>query len=436
VRVRRAELSSPNPLRLAVAGSVAGKSAEMVTLVLLATVVPRVLGPVDYGRFAVPLTVVTLVSLAMTLGGPTLMARFVPAAPVDERLALARTLGWRLARSRALQLVGVGLGATIVALVSDRWPATDIVLVLVALVANVAATLVLQVGLGLGRTGPWSARYPVQNGALIVSVLLLHSVGDGVGSIVALVIAGVVGLAFAVAATWTPLTTRTPVVPIPSGALRFGALQSGAAALVQFAQRGGVLAVALIAGSDSETGYAALAVGIALGATYAVLQTFTVSLPHLASGDDTASGEAVLRRLALGLVAALVVGLVAVAAFLDELVPLVFGDEFVGAVTAFVPALAVVALAPLHSTTVQSAALRYRPEAALASGVAAALTFVLVALVAVPIWDAAGGTAATLAGVVAGSAVAVWRLPRAAGRTLVVGSYVGATAVLAVGMWA
>ena len=32
----------------------AGKAAELVTLALLATVVPRVLGPDEYGRFAVP----------------------------------------------------------------------------------------------------------------------------------------------------------------------------------------------------------------------------------------------------------------------------------------------------------------------------------------------------------------------------------------------
>lgn len=414
-------------MRVAVAGSLGGKAVEMVTLVLLATVVPRVLGPVAYGRFAVPLTVVTLCSLAMTLGGPTLMARFVPAAPVDERLALARALGWRLALGRAAQMAAVVLGAVVLGLVSDRWPAGDVALVVIALGLNVATTLVLQVGLGLGRTGPWSARYPLQNAVLIAAVLLLHDTGGG--ALAALVVAGAAGLVFAVAATWEQLTTRTPTVALPVGALRFGTLQAGAAALVQLSQRGGVLAVALLAGSDAETGYAALAVGIALGATYAVLQTFTVSLPHLAAGDDDASAEDVLRRLALGLLVVSTAGLVLVAATLDELVPLVFGDEFAGAVAAFGPALAVVALAPLHSLTVQSAALRYRPEAALAAGVAAAVTFVVVAVLAVPAWQAAGGTAATLAATVAGTATAVWRLPRAARTGLVAASY-GAAAVV------
>jgi hypothetical protein len=41
-----------------VAGSLAAKALEMATLVVLATSVPRVLGPSDFGRFGVMLTVV------------------------------------------------------------------------------------------------------------------------------------------------------------------------------------------------------------------------------------------------------------------------------------------------------------------------------------------------------------------------------------------
>ncbi|MGH3834213.1 MAG: hypothetical protein ACRDSF_00695, partial [Pseudonocardiaceae bacterium] len=62
-----------------VLAGLAGKAAEAATLLLLATVVPRALGPADYGRFAVALTVVAIGSVAMTLGGATLLARYVPA---------------------------------------------------------------------------------------------------------------------------------------------------------------------------------------------------------------------------------------------------------------------------------------------------------------------------------------------------------------------
>ena len=160
--------------------------------------------------------------------------------------------------------------------------------------------------------------------------------------------------------------------------------------------------MAILAGAAAETGYAALAIGIALGATYAVLQAFTVALPHLA-GDDARpelDAEAVLRRLA---------GLVLVGAWSPAAVVLAVccstrwcrrssATDYAGAVDAFGPALALVVLAPLNALAVQASALRLRPDVALARGIAAAAAFVVVALLAVPAWGAAGGTAAALAG--------------------------------------
>ena len=135
--------------------SVAGKTAELVTLVALAVLVPRVLGPADFGRFSVALTIVTIASVAMMLGGPTLMARYVPAAPPEERAALARALTARLAVGRAAQLAVVALVAgMLVAVDPSAFPADLTALVLVSLALSVAATLALQTGLGLGRTGP------------------------------------------------------------------------------------------------------------------------------------------------------------------------------------------------------------------------------------------------------------------------------------------
>jgi O-antigen/teichoic acid export membrane protein len=419
-------------MRASVAASMAGKAAEMVTLLLLATLVPRVLGPGDYGRFSVPLTIVTLGSLALTLGGPTVLARFVPAAPPEQRLAVARSLGRRLAKGRALQLGAIAAAVALAAVLApDALPAVDTALVLAALALNVAATLGLQVGLGLGRTGAWSARYPLQNTVLIIAVLALQDSAGGTGGPVAILIAAVAGAAFA-AAVIIPIV-RPPVerVPVPEGAIRFGALQATGAALVQLTHRGGVLAAALLAGSAAETGFTALATGIALGVTYAVLQAFTVSLPHLADGPGDVS-EAALRRLAGGILAVLVPGTLVVAAVLDRLVPTVFGAGYDGAVDAFGPALALVVLAPLNALAVQAAALRLRPDVAAAAGAASAATFVVVALLAVPAWGAAGATAAALAGTVAAAVVAGWRLPGAFGSRLPVATGAGAAAVLLV----
>lgn len=408
----------------------------MVTLVVLATVAPRVLGPGDYGRFAVPLTVVTLGSLALALGGPTIMARLVPAAPDDQRVALARALGARLARGRGAQLAALA-GAALVAMVvaPGQFPPVSTTLVYVALALNVAATLALQVALGLGRTGPWSFRYPLQNAVLIVAVLVLHPLAGVSGTIVAIVVAAVVAAGLGAVVVAPILASPEPSVPVPAGAVRFGALHAAGAALVQFTHRGGVLAVALLAGSSVETGFTALAVGIALGATYAVLQTFTVSLPHLADGGEgaaeTANAEAVLRRLAGALLVVLVPGALVVALALEPLVPALFGPDYQDAVSTFGPALGVVVLAPFNALAVQVAALRFRPGAALAAGIATVTVFVVAAAVAVPLWGAAGGTAATLAGVAAGALASLQMLPGAFGSRITVASFTGAAAAVA-----
>jgi O-antigen/teichoic acid export membrane protein len=418
-------------VRSAVTTSALGKAAEMVTLVLLATVVPRVLGPAAYGRFAVPLTIVTLGSLALTLGGPTLMARFVPAAPPEDRVALARSLGTRLARGRALQLAVIAAGVLVLVLVApEDFPPVVSTLVLAALAVNVGTSIALQVTLGLGQAGPWSVRWPLQNAVLVVAVLALHPLDGSTAEVAAILLSGLSGAVLATVAVTPVLRLPAEPMPVPPGAIRFGVLQAAGAALVQFAQRGGVVAVALLGGTDTEAGYAALAIGIALGATYAILQAFTVALPHLSDASvDIEASEVRYRRMAAILLAVVLPGALLGVLALDAVVPIVFGDRFDGAADAFGPALAVVVLAPLSALLVQVSALRLRAGASLTGGIAAASAFVVVAVVAVPAWAAVGATTATLAGAVAGAVATLAVLPRAAGR-LPLTSFVGAAAVV------
>jgi O-antigen/teichoic acid export membrane protein len=411
-------------LRGSVVASIVGKSVELVTLALLATVVPRVLGPDDYGRFSVPLTIVTLGSLAMTLGGPTLLARFVPAAPPGQQVAVARAIGARLARGRAAQLAVVAVVAAVaVAVDGDRFSPGETPIVVIALALNVAAGLALQVGLGLGRTVAWSARFPLQNAVLIVAALTLD------GDALAVLLAAVAAAAFGAWVVLPVMRAPDPAVPVPDGAIRFGVLQAAGAAMVQVAHRGGVLVVAVLAASAAETGYAALAIGIALGVTYAVLQAFTVTLPHLTERPDA---EAALRRLAGGMLAVLVPGAILTAIVLDDVVPLVFGDDYLAATAAFVPAVALVVLAPINALAVQVAALRLRPDAAFGAGLAAVAAFGVVAIATVPAWDASGATFAALAGTAASALVSLVMLPGAIGARLAAASFAGAAIVLAV----
>lgn len=441
----RARRRGANRFGPAVVGSLVAKAVEMVTLVLLATLVPRSLGPADFGSFSVLLTLVTLGSLALTLGGPTVMVRFVPAAPEAERIALARAIGARLARGRAVQVAAITIGVgALVAVDASRFPLVNATLLLAALAVNVATSLALQMTLGLGRTAAWSARFPLQNAVLIVGVLALTPQLGETGASVAILLSALSGAVLAAISIVPVLSGSHPRVDIPDGAIRFGALQATAAALTQFTQRGGVLIVALLAGSSVQTGFAALATGIALGVTYAILQTFTVAMPHLDHDDERAGrwaegasivgphpGEAALQRLALLLVAFALPAALLGALLSGPLVPAVFGEEYAGAAVAFGPALALMVFAPLGALLVQASALRLRPDVAVRSAAATAAVFVSVALAAVPAWGAAGGLTAALAGSAVGCIAGMQALPRAVTPRLFVLTYVGAGAVVA-----
>lgn len=429
-------------LRSPVAGSLAAKAAEIVTLLALATLVPRMLGPADYGLFALALTVVTIGSVAMALGGPTVMGRFVPAAAPAERVALARALGRRLALGRAAQLAALAVVAlALVAWAPARFPPLLTATVWLSLALNVAATLALQTGLGLGRTGAWSARYPLQNAVLVVAVLLLHSVAGVPGAVAAIVVSSAVALVLG-AVTAAPLLRGAPgPVAVPEGAMRFATLQAASGGLVQIAHRGGIVVVALLAGSAAQTGFAALALGVVLAATYAVFALFTVSLPGLAERGQSdraasASSEAVLRRLAGTVLAVLLPGALLAALLLERLVVPVFGAGFAGAVAAFAPAVAFVVLAPLNALALQAAALRLRPQATLASAVVGVVVFAAVALATVPAWGAAGGSAGALAGATAAALASMALLPKAVGARIGAASLGGAAAVLVLALLA
>lgn len=416
-------------LQRPVMAGLTGKAAEAVTLVLLATLVPRMLGPADYGSVAVALTVVAIGSVALTLGGATLLARYVPAAVPERRAGVALALTGRLARNRAALLVAIAAAAALASAVfPDRVPPLLTALVLLALVLNVAATLALQADLGLGRAGAWSARYPVQNAVLIAGVLVLHQVAGVPGAVGAIALAAAVAFVLGAVVLAPVLRARPAAVPLPPGALRFGMFQAAGGALTQLAQRGGVVAVALLTGSAIETGFTALAVGIALAATYTVAQLFTVVLPTVAGFGEPA--EAVTRRLAGWLVVLTTAVGCATVLVVDRVVPIAFGAAYAGAAPAFGAALAMVVLAPANALAVQAAALRWRPAATVHAALAGAVVFVAVAVATVPAWGAVGATAAMLAAAATSVLAAVVVLPGAIGFRLACGSLAGAALVV------
>jgi O-antigen/teichoic acid export membrane protein len=378
------------------------------------TAVPSALGPGDYGEWAVALSVVTITSATFALGGPATLTRFVPGAHPHERDAVARALATRLSRWRAAQVAAAALAGGVLALLApDTFPPVVTAFVVAAIAVDVGATVAFQTALAFGRTGLWSFRFPLQNVLLACGAVLLYSAFGTAGAVAAIALASGAAMAVGAAAVLPRLLRAPGDGTIPAGALRFGALQAASSLLTQAKERGGVVAVAVLYGSRVESGFASLAIGAALAPVYAVRQAFAVQMPALAeqARDDLAGAEAAGHRLSRQLGPLLVALALLGALWLDDLLPLVIGEDFRGVGPALGPALAVLPLAGPLALAGQVAALRLQPEARLWATVWGTVAFAVVAAASVPWAGAVGATSALLAGTAATLAVFAVRLP-------------------------
>lgn len=407
-----------------------------MTLIALATVVPRALGPADYGLFAVVLAVVGIVSMSLSLGGPLLLARFVPAAPLAERNALALALALRIARFRALMvLAAISLVVALTTVVPERFPKEAALFVSIALVLDVAATLIYQVALALGRPRLWSFRFPLQNTILVVAVLTLHAAAGVNGAVAAVAIASGGVLLVGVPVVTRHLRPAKPLQSLPPGALRFGILQGVSGFFVQVTLRGNVPLVLLLTGEKVQAGFAAFATGLVLAATYAVWQVFTIELPRLSARADAepAGVEAAARQLARTATLLLMPASLAGVLLAGPVLPHVLGKGFAGVEEALVPALAALPFAGLTALATQVAALRLRSDIRVRVTAVGAGVFLAAALVAVPEWGAVGGTAAFLAGTAATVFAAARELPGVLERPLVAVATAASVTVIIIG---
>jgi O-antigen/teichoic acid export membrane protein len=427
----------PTGARSPVTIGIAGKVAEGITLVVLTLLVPRALGAADFGTFSVALAIVTIVTSAMAIGGSTLLGRYVPAADPGDRVALARSIVERLAPTRLLQALGVLAACVLVAVLAPGWiGAVAIVLVGVAVALEIGAALAYQAALGLGHTTLWSFRYPLQNTVLCIASLGLYALAGVDGAIAGIVLASTTALLLGSLVATRELRGAPRDAAIPEGAMRFGLLHGAGGLLTQVSYRGVPIAAALLGATEAEVGYAALASGIAIAVVYAVWQAFVVDLPHVSSlaREQPEAAELRIRRLASTATLVLVPSALAGAALAPWLVPTLLGDGFADAVPAFAPALAVLPLAAAAALVTQGSALRLRADVRLTSSAAGAAMFVVASIVAIPLWDAAGATAALLASVSALVAAGAVQLRGIHGGRLLALSYGGAALTLVVGL--
>ena len=401
----------------ALAGSAAGKGVEALTLAALVLLVPRALGPADYGGFAVAVALATGIATATGIGGPALFARVLAPLHGERRRDVARALTRRVVRTRAAMLGGLAALAGAGALLAPGdVRALHVALVAAAAVLGTAATLLSQLCLGLERTAAWSLRYPLENGVIVVAALTLYPRAGLDGALVAIALGAAAAFALGIASAEPALRGARPAAVLAPGVLRFARLQAAGGALTQAVHRGAAPACALAGAGAAATGHAAIAAGAALAITYAVLQTMLVALPGVARAHerDPPTAEAVLRRTALWCAGTVLPICAVLAVAAEPLLAAALGEAFRPAAAALRIALAAAALAPLWALANQLAAVRAQPEAVLAGAAVGAIVFALVALLAVPAAGASGAATAMLAGVAATSAATLAALRRRA----------------------
>ena len=376
-----------------------GKALEFATLVPLVTVVPRALGPSDYGLFALGASIVALGASAAALGGPTLASRYIAGAALENRVGIARAIVRRSAIPRLVAAAAVAIAAALLTF-PDSAPAAAIGVVVLALALDVLATLLLQAALPLGGLVAWSLRYPVQNVVLAVSALALYGEG-GTAVLIALPIASASGLVLALATSLPRLRRAQTAESLPRGVRRFAVIQGTSGLLLLLLHRGPILVVALVGTSQAEVGFVGIAVSIATALTYAVWQVYAMELPGLVRGGQREAAEHAIRRMTRVGLTILVPATVLASLLAQPVVPRLLGPAYEGAATPVAIALAIVPLAPAAGALNQVTALRLTPEHRLVAAIVGGLSFVVVAAATVWAWNAIGASVALVAGAAA-----------------------------------
>ena len=414
--------------------AIRGKALEFATQVLLVTLVPRLLGPAEFGRLTVALAIVTLGAVAISLGSPSAFARFVPAEPEPRRAGLARSMTIQLLPLRGAQLAIAGVICAILVYTGPRFDALDAGLVFVALCAEVAAILAAQVALGLGETWIWSFRISARNLGVLVLVPILAPLAGSAGVLASVTLGFLAGLVFAGSQVMSLVRHAEHDVPVPAGAMQFGRVAGLAILVGQLTYRGPVMAASLLGLSANEVGFAGLAASIAMAIIFAVRELFMVSLPELVESWSRDPTDADRRLRHLGeraqwiLTACAAGGVVA----LNRVLPLVAGDQFAPAAAPMISVLAMLPLLPLPAIGVQAASLRLRPGLPVAIDTVSLVAFAVAAVFLVPRWKAAGASAALLIAIATSAVLTARAIPAVVTPRLLSIGFLGGAGMVAI----
>ena len=326
--------------------------------VMFAVLVPRLMGPAAYGRFALVSSLSTLFVMCSTLGFTEVAGRFLPEL---SRRPDSRDLHRLVNGLLSIRLVaGALLAAAFLGLTTVWLPDLDawaLVAVSAAILVRAVSHLLFALFLGLNQAARWGAGELLSRSLLLVFVLPGYVRGGFRGACVGLLLAEVATLAIALGWTRSMLSlARLRIDPRTLGPyLRVGLVYFAVNLLLIAFQASGESLVRLVTHDYASVSYFGIANSIHLSAVAAIQQlslAFAALLITLRAQRADAALREGLRRLVSWTASAGVSAVFAVLLLGPDLIPLVLGRSFEPVVSTLIPMT--LALLPLALSSVAS----------------------------------------------------------------------------------
>ena len=379
---------------------------------LFAVLVPRLLGPAVFGRYALLVSVSLWFSLLSGLGAVSMLTRSVPRflAAGDEAgiRRLASSLVLLRAATGSCSAAGFFLVAVFVLGEPDLAAAAFVGgAVFCRTVGNFGFALLL----GLNQAARWGAGELVRRW-LIIGLVPAGFVAGGLrGACAGLLACEVVVLGIGL--WWTRAFLGREFLDMSrqhlSPFLRLGTLFGAANLLMTFTQRGGEAMVRFASGSYEEVGYFGAAYAIYLTAAHALWQVVVSLAPHLIAEVDRGNRDTVARWIERLLAYAVSGSVLCLAGALfagRDLVPLLLGRQYAAVAENLLPLMVTLTIAGAAAAGRVVALVVNRPRPLIA---AAGLELAVYLLAGIPLAIRFGSFGASVATIPASLAFA-WYL--------------------------
>jgi len=392
--------------------------------VVVAAVVPRLMGPTGYGQVALLVALSFWFSLASTLGFTQIMGRYVP-----HYIEAGDHEGLRVffARLLAIRLVSGLLTGGLYLVVTAAW-LRDLdlwakAILAVAVCVRAPAGLFFSLYLGLNRAARWGVADILRQWGTLVFMLPGYLWGGLRGAALGVLLAEAVVLLVGLSGARAYISGAALRLDLAGMAptLRFGLLFYLSDLILSAFERSGEALVRIGSGNYAEVGF--------YGVAHSTFLTGAVGIPQIAlafaplltvlrlEGDQAAVSllsQRLLKWLALGGVTVVL----AAVCLADALVPLVFGPAYRPVASNLIPmSMCFVALS-LTSVANLLALTHDRPGVALIAAVVRLVAFWFFGLLLVGRWGSWGACLAVLGAVTAQAAFFTWRMRQVVGYSL------------------